>query len=90
MDGIGSDIADPEVVESAYSDAAGSVADPVRCGRRVQQDLPWVTQPLLLMNSPQDHVVPPTDSDLLAESVSGPVERVSSSAATTATQDYDK
>ena len=92
MDGIGSDIADPEVVESAYSqtplaplltlfDAAGEFA----------ADLPRVTQPLLLMNSPQDHVVPPTDSDLLAESVSGPVERVSLERSYhVATQDYDK
>ena len=92
MDGIGSDIADPDVVESAYSqtplaplltlfDAAGEFA----------ADLPRVTQPLLLMNSPQDHVVPPTDSDLLAESVSGPVERVSLERSYhVATQDYDK
>ena len=80
------------MVESAYSqtplaplltlfDAAGEFA----------ADLPRVTQPLLLMNSPQDHVVPPTDSDLLAESVSGPVERVSLERSYhVATQDYDK
>ena len=28
------------------------------------------------MNSPQDHVVPPVSSDILASRVSGPVERV--------------
>nr|HNH96753.1 hypothetical protein [Microthrixaceae bacterium] len=40
-------------------------------------DLGRIECPLLLFTSPQDHVVPPTDSDLLAASVSGPVERVS-------------
>jgi carboxylesterase len=32
--------------------------------------------PVLLFTSVQDHVVPPSGSDLLASSVSGPVERV--------------
>ena len=32
--------------------------------------------PVLLMNSPQDHVVPPSNADFLAERVSGPLERV--------------
>ncbi len=33
--------------------------------------------PVLLLTSPQDHVVDPVSSDLVARAVSGPVERVS-------------
>jgi carboxylesterase len=32
--------------------------------------------PTLIMTSPQDHVVPPSSSDVLAAGVAGPVERV--------------
>jgi carboxylesterase len=57
----------------------------------IQADLPKITCPLLLFTSPQDHVVPPTDSDYLAEQVSGPVERVSCDRSYhVATIDYDK
>ncbi|MFP5318430.1 MAG: alpha/beta hydrolase [Acidimicrobiia bacterium] len=38
--------------------------------------LPRVTCPLLLFTSRADHVVPPVSSDVLAERVGGPVERV--------------
>jgi carboxylesterase len=47
--------------------------------------------PVLLMNSPQDHVVPPSSSELIAESVSGPLERVTLERSYhVATLDYDK
>lgn len=92
MVGIGSDIADPEVTESAYPET------PLRpllslfdASAATLADLPRITQPLLLFTSPQDHVVPPSDSDVLAEAVSGPVERVSCDRSYhVATQDYDK
>jgi carboxylesterase len=43
------------------------------------------------MNSPQDHVVPPSSSDILAAGVSGPVERVTLERSYhVATLDYDK
>jgi len=32
--------------------------------------------PVLILTSPQDHVVPPSSSDVLADGVAGPVERV--------------
>jgi carboxylesterase len=75
--GIGSDIAAPGVLESAYGetplaplltlfDAAEDLGD--RLGR--------ITSPLLIVTSTQDHVVPPADSDLLAAAVAGPVERL--------------
>jgi len=48
-------------------------------------------RPVLLMNSPQDHVVPPSSSDILAAGVSGPVERVTLERSYhVATLDYDK
>jgi carboxylesterase len=47
--------------------------------------------PVLLLNSPQDHVVPPSNSDFLAERVGGPIERVSLERSFhVATIDYDK
>jgi carboxylesterase len=75
--GIGSDIAAPGVVETAYAetplaplltmfDAAENLCD--RLGR--------ITSPMLVVTSTQDHVVPPENSDVLASSVSGPVERL--------------
>jgi carboxylesterase len=47
--------------------------------------------PLLLLTSPQDHVVEPSNGDFLAESYGGPVERISLERSYhVATQDYDK
>jgi carboxylesterase len=43
------------------------------------------------MNSPQDHVVPPSSSEMVAEQVSGPLERVTLERSYhVATLDYDK
>jgi carboxylesterase len=92
MDGIGSDVADPDVIESAYAQT------PLRplltlfdASAAVVGDLGSITSPLLLFTSPQDHVVPSTDSDLLAGAVSGPVERVSCDRSFhVATIDFDK
>lgn len=90
--GIGSDIADPDVVETAYAetplrplltmfDAADQLGD--RLSR--------ITSPLLVVTSRQDHVVPPENSDLLAEAASGPVERMwCERSYHVVTQDYDK
>lgn len=92
FDGIGSDIADPDSVESAYAetplaplltlfDAADNLGD------RISR----ITSPMLVVTSTQDHVVPPENSDLLAEQVSGPVERlVCERSYHVVTMDYDK
>ena len=92
MDGIGSDIADPDAHESAYAqtplrplltlmDAAGEFQ--ARLGR--------IACPVLIVTSRQDHVVPPENSDVLAASVTGPVERLwLDRSYHVATQDYDK
>ena len=76
MDGIGSDIADPDSHETAYAQtpvrplvtmlaAAGELSDRIK----------RITCPTLILTSRNDHVVPPANSDLLAEAVQGPVER---------------
>jgi carboxylesterase len=78
MDGLGSDVADPDSPESAYPQTP---LRPLRslfeAATEIQPDLVRISCPLLLFTSPEDHVVPPADSDFLAERVSGPVERVS-------------
>ena len=92
MDGLGSDVADPASPESAYPQTP---LRPLRslfeAATEIQPDLVKVECPLLLFTSPDDHVVPPSDSDYLAAQVSGPVERVSCDRSYhVATIDYDR
>lgn len=76
MPGIGSDIAKEGVTESAYADTPLQPLLTLFDGAAELKDrLPRITCPVLVVNSPQDHVVPPENSDILAASVSGPVER---------------
>jgi len=92
MPAVGNDIADPDQTELAYD------ATPVPCllslceaDDEIAAALGTVERPVLLMNSPQDHVVPPSSSDILAAGVSGPVERVTLERSYhVATLDYDK
>jgi carboxylesterase len=92
MPGVGSDIADPDQHELAYEQT------PVVCllslDSAIQEltvALPEVTMPTLLMNAPQDHVVPPSNSEMFAALVRGPVERVSLDRSYhVATLDYDR
>jgi len=91
MPGIGSDIAKPGVIESAYE---GTPLKPllslIGAAEGVSERLGDVTCAVLIMTSPDDHVVDPAASDLLAEKVSGPVERVSLERSFhVATVDYD-
>jgi carboxylesterase len=90
--GIGGNIAEPGQVELAYD------AVVLRCllslGEAVAElstQLDQVTSPVLILNAPQDSVVPPSNSDLLARSVRGPVERVTLERSYhVATLDYDR
>lgn len=88
--GIGSDVADPEAQELAYEEV------PVRCLLSLARamgdlDLSEVRCPVLLMNSPQDHVVPPAAAEAVAAGVSGSVERVVLERSYhVATLDYDR
>lgn len=69
--GIASDIAKEGPVELGYPRVPLRAADSMRrLFRLVRTELPQVTQPLLVMRSRVDHVVSPTDSELLVSSVS--------------------
>ena len=74
---VGGDVADPEQAELAYDQV------PVRALHSLMtalDDLPGrlgkISSPVLIFTSVEDHVVTNNSSDLLADSVSGPVERV--------------
>ena len=91
--GIGSDIADPDVTELAYP---GTPLKPLMSFNSdglvpLSKRYASITCPLLLFTSVQDHVVNPADSDALASSYGGPVDRVKLERSYhVATQDFDK
>ncbi|WP_030783722.1 alpha/beta hydrolase [Streptomyces sp. NRRL S-920] len=69
--GIASDIAKPGSVEIGYDRVPLHAAHSMRVFfRMVDGELPQVTQPLLLLHSPRDHVVPPADSARVLSRVS--------------------
>jgi len=74
---IGSDIADPDAVESAYAATPLvpllSLMDGLAA---LQGDLAAITCPVLIMTSANDHVVEPASSDHLAAAVGLEVSRV--------------
>lgn len=92
MDGIGSDVADPHVTESAYEQVPipqlVSMLDGVA---EIQEELPRITAPALIMTSAEDHVVAPSASEHLARTLGGPVERLTLERSYhVATLDHDK
>jgi len=93
MPGIGSDIADPDAKENAYE---GTPLEPLMSMlldgvAPLAAEFPAMRMPLLLMTSPQDHVVEPSNGDFLADTYGGPVERILLERSYhVATQDYDK
>jgi carboxylesterase len=90
--GIGSDIADPDVSESAYEGApVRAMLSLIDALGELTAEYPTMNIPLLILASPQDHVVPPAHQDYLAEHYGGPVERVALERSYhVATQDFDK
>jgi carboxylesterase len=90
--GIGSDIAQEGVVESAYAETPLRAALSLFEGAaEVAAGLGSVRAPILLFSSVQDHVVPPASGDRLIADVKGPVERVMLERSFhVATLDYDK
>jgi carboxylesterase len=89
---IGNDVADPGSTELAYDATPVAAAQSLfKAIIDLEPKLSEIRCPVLLMTSPQDHVVPPSSSDLLASRVTGPVERVSLERSYhVATIDYDK
>jgi carboxylesterase len=91
LPGIGSDIAAPGVAELAYEaapiEALLSLHEAVG---ELSERLPEIRCPVLILTSPQDHIVPSVSSDVLADRVSGPVERLTLERSYhVATLDYD-
>jgi carboxylesterase len=92
MPGVGSDIALPGSIESAYPEVPLAAAQSLfEAAAAIEAGLESVTCPVLLFSSPQDHVVPPVNGDVLEAKVKGPVERiVLERSFHVATLDYDK
>jgi len=93
MPGIGADIADPDATESAYEQTPlRPLISLVEDGlASLHERYSEITCPLLLLTSPQDHVVEPSNGDFLAETFGGPVERISLERSYhVATLDFDK
>jgi carboxylesterase len=92
MGGIGSDIADPDSVESAYAETPlRPLVTMMEAAAAFKGRLGRISCPVLIITSRQDHVVEPSNSDVLAEAVAGPVERVwLDRSYHVATLDYDK
>ncbi len=77
IDSIGSDIAKEGVVELSYAATPlGPLATLGDAVDAIQGGFASTTMPVLLMNSPQDHVVPPASSEHLAAQLGGPIEWV--------------
>lgn len=92
MDSIGGDIADPDADEASYDETPlRPLLTMIMAGQDVRVGLPEIHVPTLIITSRQDHVVNPEDSDVLAEQIAGPVERVwLEKSFHVATLDYDK
>lgn len=93
MPGIRGDIADPDATESGYDGMPlralfSLLVDGIA---PMASEYPGMRMPLLLMNSPQDHVVEPKQSEFLVAHYGGHVERISLDRSFhVATLDYDK
>ncbi|MEU3934595.1 alpha/beta fold hydrolase [Streptomyces sp. NPDC029044] len=69
--GIASDIAKPDSRELGYDRVPLHAAHSLRqFFQATDRELPQVTQPVLLMRSPRDHVVPPADSARILSRIS--------------------
>lgn len=90
--GIGSDIAMPGAHEVTYDGTPlAAVLSLFEGAEDVGDGLAEIHCPVLLLSSRQDHVVDPSNGDLLATSVSGPCERVwLDRSYHVATLDYDR
>jgi carboxylesterase len=92
IDSIGGDIADPDADEASYdSTPLRPLLTMLAAADAVRPRLGDIACPVLVITSRQDHVVTPTDSDIIAAEVSGPVEHVwLEKSFHVATIDYDR
>jgi len=71
LEAVGNDIKKPGVTELAYTRTPLKAAHSVALSwRAVVRDLPEVTQPVLLLRSPQDHLIPASSSALVLSRIS--------------------
>lgn len=69
--GLGDDIKKPGVTEGAYDRTPlRALHSALAMWKQVTRDLPQVTQPVLLLHSPQDHTVHPSNSELFLSRIS--------------------
>jgi carboxylesterase len=92
IDSIGGDIADPDADEVSYDQTPlRPLLSMLEAGADVRERLGEVRCPALVITSRQDHVVPPVDSDAIADALGGPVERLwLEKSFHVATLDYDR
>ena len=92
IQGVGNDVADPDVTELAYTSMPNAAVLSLVVGlQALKADLVTVGQPALILHSTQDHIVPPSSVKLLAESLPGPYEVVELDRSFhVATIDFDK
>jgi carboxylesterase len=93
IDGIGSDIADPNVKESSYAQTPlAPLVSMVEEGiKPMLANYGSCKVPMLLITSKNDHVVDPVQSDQLAQQWGGQVDRILLDRSFhVATQDFDK
>jgi carboxylesterase len=90
--GIGSDIAQPGVVEHSYPGTPlAAVLSLFEGVGDVAQSLSLISCPVLLFSSIEDHVVPPSNGEVLEAALSGPLERIKLERSFhVATVDYDR
>jgi len=90
--GVGNDVADESVKELAYEQVPlKPLLSLFDAADELQSRLSAITCPALIMNSPNDHVVPAAASDHLASALGGPVTRVTLERSYhVATIDHDK
>jgi carboxylesterase len=92
MDGIGSDIAEPDVAELSYDQTpVEPLLSLLAAADEVGAKLADIACPVLLFSSREDHVVPPTNGDALASALGERCERVwLERSYHVATLDYDR
>lgn len=90
--GIGGDIKKPGVEESGYDRTPlKAVHEMTKLWKATREDLPKVTQPLLMFRSAEDHIVEPLSGRIILSRVSSPdlTERVLGNSYHVATLDND-
>ena len=92
IESIGGDLADPDADEASYDQTPlRPLLTMFEAGGDIRDRLGDIRCPALVITSRQDHVVTPTDSDVIAGALGGPVEHLwLEKSFHVATLDYDR